>query len=197
MLRRSGAPALSPPRGSARANGATASTSAVNRGRPRGEVVGEMRSIVTALLAALALALGAGASATAASAQDLIEYALMAGVAADTGAQPGPDGAVSRAAGKTVELTDFTIDPTFINDYGEPMPLRPALDSRASYDRGDATGLDYAVSSLLGAAIDLGVDYAWERDVETGLDHFAEYALLCAGIDFWIDDSKVDVIPSG
>jgi hypothetical protein len=84
------------------------------------------------------VALGAGASATPASAQDLIEYALMAGVAADAGAPPGPDGAVSGAAGKTVELTDFVIDGTFIDHHGESMLLGAGIESRASYDRGDA-----------------------------------------------------------
>jgi hypothetical protein len=104
-----------------------------------------MRRIVTALLTALAVALGVGASATPASAQDLIEYALMAGVTADSNAQLGPDGAVSRAAGKTVELTDFVIDSKFVDYYGESMLLGAGIDSPASYDRGDATGLAYAV----------------------------------------------------
>jgi hypothetical protein len=156
-----------------------------------------MRTIVTALLAALALALGAGSSAAPASAQDLIEYALMAGVAADAGAPAGPDGAVSGAAGKTVELTDFVIDGTFSDHYGESMLLGAGIESRASYDRSDATGLDYAVSPLHGAAIDVGLGHARERDVETGLDHFGDSAVLGAGIDFWMDDSKVDVILSG
>jgi hypothetical protein len=100
-----------------------------------------MRRIVTALVASAALALGAGASAAPASAQDLIEYALMADVPAATGAQPSPDGAFTRAAGTTVELTDFTIDPTFIAYDGESM-------------------------------------------------------LFGAGIDFWVDDARVDVIDS-
>jgi hypothetical protein len=52
------------------------------------------------------------------------------------------------------------------------------------------------VSPLHGAAIGVGVGHARERDVETGLDQFGDSAVLGAGIDFWMDDSKVVVILS-
>jgi hypothetical protein len=148
-----------------------------------------MRKLVTALLAAVTVALGVGACATPASAQDLIEYALMADVPADNGARPGPQGALTRAAGTTVELTDFTID-------GASGLLGTALDSQASHDRSDATGLDYAAPRLLGAPNNGRAGHARERDTETGLDHFGESALLGAGIEFWNDDAKVDVMLS-
>jgi hypothetical protein len=148
-----------------------------------------MRTLVTALLAAMTVALGVGASATPAFAQDLIEYALMANAPADNGARPGPHGALSLAAGTTVELTDFTVD-------GGWALLGTGLDSMASYDRGDATGLDYAVPPLLGAPIDLRAGHARERDTETGLDYFGESGGVGAGIEFWTDDSKVNVVLS-
>jgi hypothetical protein len=137
--------------------------------------VAGVRKLIAALLSALALALAAGA--TPAAAQDLIEYALMADVPADTGAQPGPDGA------------------DHLTTNGDSLLLGAGIDSRASYDRGDATGLDHAVSRLLGADIDFGADHARERDVETGLD-YGESALVATGIDFWMDDARVDVVDS-
>jgi hypothetical protein len=148
-----------------------------------------MRTLVTALLAALTAALGVGASATPAPARDLIEYALMADVPADNGAPPGPHGGLSRAAGTTVELTDFTID-------GGSALLGAGLNSQASYERSDATGLDYAAPLLRDAPIDVSVAQARERDTETGLDHFDQSARLGAGIEFWTDDSRVNVILS-
>jgi hypothetical protein len=42
----------------------------------------------------------------------------------------GPGGVLSRAAGTTVELTDFTIDPTFIDYDGESMRLGARIDFR-------------------------------------------------------------------
>jgi hypothetical protein len=88
-----------------------------------------MRRIVTALIASAALALAAGASATPASAQDLIEYALMADLPAATAAQADTDGGFSRAAaGTTVELTDFRIDPMFVDYSGESMRLGADID---------------------------------------------------------------------
>jgi hypothetical protein len=51
-------------------------------------------------------------------------------------------------------------------------------------------------SLLLDASIDSRASHDRERDVETGLDYFGESALLGAGIEFWADDVKKNVIDS-